>query len=280
MKQCSGLWIVAPITRAVDDKTAKKLLGDQFKRQLKYDGTYSSVTFICSKTDDISIVEAADSLGLDDELAGDWDELDRIKDTSKQIAQRIRVLKDQKAAYGEILNQVEDDMELWDDLARKLAGGRTVYVPVPDDGKKRKRHTKPSGSRKNRLSTDVDSDSEDFVMSESESLSGSDKENGNSDKKNNRLPLSEEQIKEKMASLKAQKKTLRQDRKETDTKILELRQEIKDMHAEKEEIESRIKSRCISGRNEYSRAAIKQDFAGGIKEYESELETLSAERFC
>lgn len=46
---------MAPITRAVDDKAAKSLLGESFKRQLKYDGTYSRVTFICSKTDDISV---------------------------------------------------------------------------------------------------------------------------------------------------------------------------------------------------------------------------------
>ena len=42
MKQCTGLWIVAPITRAVDDKAAKNLLGETFKRQLKMDGSFSS----------------------------------------------------------------------------------------------------------------------------------------------------------------------------------------------------------------------------------------------
>jgi hypothetical protein len=31
MKACTGLWIVAPINRAVDDKTAKSLLGDSFR---------------------------------------------------------------------------------------------------------------------------------------------------------------------------------------------------------------------------------------------------------
>lgn len=31
MKACTALWIVAPITRAVDDKTAKSLLGDTFR---------------------------------------------------------------------------------------------------------------------------------------------------------------------------------------------------------------------------------------------------------
>ena len=35
MKQCTGLWIVAPINRAVDDKAAKTLLGNTFKREYK-----------------------------------------------------------------------------------------------------------------------------------------------------------------------------------------------------------------------------------------------------
>lgn len=34
MKQCTGLWIVAPINRAVDDKAAKSLLGESFKVSL------------------------------------------------------------------------------------------------------------------------------------------------------------------------------------------------------------------------------------------------------
>lgn len=31
MKQCTRLWIVAPINRAVDDEAAKTLLGETFK---------------------------------------------------------------------------------------------------------------------------------------------------------------------------------------------------------------------------------------------------------
>lgn len=73
MKQCTGLWIVAPINRAVDDKAAKSLLGESFKRQLKMDGGFNSVTFICSKTDDVSLEEAQDSLGLSDEMDPDWE---------------------------------------------------------------------------------------------------------------------------------------------------------------------------------------------------------------
>lgn len=78
MKQCTGLWIVAPINRAVDDKAAKSLLGESFKRQLKYDGIYSRITFICSKTDDISTTEAAESLKIDDQLAGEWEKMGKL----------------------------------------------------------------------------------------------------------------------------------------------------------------------------------------------------------
>lgn len=69
MKRCTRLWLVAPINRAVDNKTAKSLLGESFKRLLKMAGGFNSVTFICSKTDEISLGEAQDSLGLDDEMA-------------------------------------------------------------------------------------------------------------------------------------------------------------------------------------------------------------------
>ncbi|SPQ22881.1 33a1c8c7-d86f-4eb1-815a-97caacca19ac [Thermothielavioides terrestris] len=58
IEQCTGLWVVAPITRAVDDKSAQTLLGDSFKRQLQFDGAYSRVTVVCSKADDLSVTEA------------------------------------------------------------------------------------------------------------------------------------------------------------------------------------------------------------------------------
>jgi chromosome segregation ATPase len=268
MKQCSGLWIVAPITRAVNDKAAKKLLGDQFKRQLKYDGAYSSVTFICSKTDDISITEAEDGLGLDDKLGDDWAEIDSIKRTATQLAERLVDLKDQKAALNERIHEVEEEEELWEDLERRHDGGRAVYAPPQTSGRKRKRNAKPSGSRKNRLSIDTDSDSDDndgSVFSDSDSASGSDKENDKSSRQD-RVRLTAEQLDEKVSAIKAEKRSLRQHRKQVDADMADIRKEIKAIKAEREEIEAKIKSMCIKGRNTYSRTAIKADFASGIKE--------------
>ena len=49
LQNCQCLWIVAPIKRAVDDKSAKDLLGENFKRQLLMDGQYGNVSFICTQ---------------------------------------------------------------------------------------------------------------------------------------------------------------------------------------------------------------------------------------
>ena len=40
LQNCNHIAIVAPIKRAVDDGTAKELLGEQFKRRLLMDGQY------------------------------------------------------------------------------------------------------------------------------------------------------------------------------------------------------------------------------------------------
>jgi hypothetical protein len=69
MKKCDCIWILAPITRAVDDKTARDLLGDAFKTQLMMDGNYdqSTITFVATKCDDISCSEVIPALNLEDD---------------------------------------------------------------------------------------------------------------------------------------------------------------------------------------------------------------------
>ena len=57
LQNCNQIAIVAPIKRAVDDGTAKELLGEQFKRRLLMDGNYGNVFFICTQTDDIEATE-------------------------------------------------------------------------------------------------------------------------------------------------------------------------------------------------------------------------------
>ena len=55
---------MAPITRAVDNKAAALLLSGSFKRQLKMDRGFNMVITICSKTNNISLMECQESLNL------------------------------------------------------------------------------------------------------------------------------------------------------------------------------------------------------------------------
>lgn len=261
MKSCTGLWIVAPITRAVDDKAAKSLLGDSFRRQLKFDGTYLAVTFICSKTDDISVTEAAESLKLEEETSDAWARIEELQDMIQDVKSQLLERKDEKTAIDELLDKNEADTEQWEALTNKAAAGGTVYPPEPP-AKKRKRQSKPKGSRKNRASADPDGD--DFSDIESGS-DDSDKENNN-DSEERRGALTEEQIQVKVEALRVERKGLRARRKEVDAAATNLRRQVKEHTREKEELHAEAKFICIQGRNDYSRNAIKHDFAMGIKE--------------
>lgn len=271
MKECTGLWIVAPITRAVDDKTAKSLLGDTFRRQLKYDGAYSAVTFICSKTDDISVTEAAESLEIEDEIHDSWTRVQHLEETNRKIRSQLSDFRTEKDDCDDQIDEVEQEWEKWDALATKISDGQTVYAPSDKPARKRKRSTKPSASRKNRRSGDfdIDDDDDDDFLDDVESISdSSDKENSQPDE--NRQPLTEEDIDNKLDALRQQKKAIRQTKREIDQKMALLR---KDIEANKEEMAAlnhEVKSVCIKGRNEYSRKAIKHDFAMGIKELDQE----------
>ena len=64
VKQCTAIWAVALIIRAIDDQTARVLINGTFLRQLKMDGKMSNITFICSEMDQSDILEVVERLEL------------------------------------------------------------------------------------------------------------------------------------------------------------------------------------------------------------------------
>lgn len=257
IKQCTGLWIVAPINRAVDDKAAQSLLGESFKRQLKLDGTYSRVSFICSKTDDISITEAWESVGSSAELSPKGSQVDEITSRLSQLQKRLDELTKTKSLNEESLGKIDDDLETWEKLKDELEDGKVVFEPVT---KKRKR---PLGnsfkSRKDRLEhleSNVDDDSD--ASDEGQSID------------TDREPLSEKAIITKIAGLRTMKKDSRVFSRELNSKLSALRVETKNLKLNKDKLEADMNAICINGRNNYSRGAIQQDFAAGIKELDQE----------
>ena len=263
MKECSGLWIVAPINRAVDDKAAAKLLGDTFKRQLKFDGTYSAVTFICSKTDDISRTEATDSLNLGEEMFNLDEKLRDFSRERKALSAQLKEAKGKKEDCENVIDEVDDQLEVWDGLKDNLDDGKTVYTPA-EKSKKRKRTARVStSSRKKRRSS---SDSDDEI----EVISSEDEENEEDGAAPTGPPLTAQQIDEKIDELKTLKKESRSERNNIDEQVKDLRKQITKIEEQEAELDDHAEALCIAGRNNYSRTAIKQDFAAGIRELDME----------
>ncbi|KAL1618669.1 hypothetical protein SLS54_007105 [Diplodia seriata] len=265
MKQCTGLWIVAPITRAVDDKAAKSLLGDSFKRQLKLDGTYGNVTFICSKTDDISNQEAVQSLDLDETAEESWQEADEMRNQVKALKDQLNEHADAKQAFNDAIDDCEDQLEIWEKLRDGIQDGKTVYAPT--SAKKRKGSQGSSRPQKRRRTTDSDDDYAEDVSDASEASSA---EADSEDESDDRQALSSEEIDAKIQELRSGKRDAKTQRESIDSQQKELRKEIKALNEKIAAIDHKINSLCIKGRNEYSKGAIQQDFAAGIKELDQE----------
>ncbi|KAF2212230.1 hypothetical protein CERZMDRAFT_67917 [Cercospora zeae-maydis SCOH1-5] len=266
MKQCTGLWIVAPITRAVDDKAAKNLLGDTFKRQLKFDGTYSAVTFICSKTDDISVTEATDSLQLGDRMEQLDDELNDIALRQRQLRKEKKQAQDDAEDHEAASEELDDTLDTWERLFDQVEAGKTVYAPAQSKKRKSASASPPPRKRRRRA---VESDDEDASekLDEPANTDGQDDPNETDSVSE---PLTSSAIEEKIEELKQLKKEARRAKSAARLRKDEIANELDELEEKAAALEAKKSAICIAGRNQYSRGAIQQDFAQGIRELDME----------
>lgn len=257
IKNCTGLWIVSPISRAVDDKAAKSLLGKSFKRQLKYDGTYSRVTFICSKTDDISITEATDGLGLQEEMSNHFEQSDEFDAKKKELGSKVKDLRESKAVYNELFEDADVKFDKWEALRTEFEKGETVYAPKEESdkkSKKRKRSDNPTKKSKKRNALDDSDDSDDNFESAASAQESEGEESESGDQaEEEREALTEEEIDKKIKEARADKKIARQERSAVEAQIKEINKELKELKSRSKDIEDKKNALCISGRNKYSK---------------------------
>lgn len=228
------------------------------------------VTFICSKTDDISLMEAQDSLGLDDEMSQSWQHIDELNKKKKSLETEIKHFRETSEILSESFNHADEQLEIWEGLKDSLEDGITVFAPKESASKKRKKNSSIRERKKQRR----DSQSEnDFIYDDDDD----DEENSASeseieqDSASYETPLSEEDITTKIEELRSMKKEARRQRRDISGKIQDLQQEKAEAETVMENIEAEMSALCISGRNQYSKGAIQQDFAQGIRELDQEL---------
>lgn len=266
IQQCTSTWIVSPITRAVDDKAAKTLLGDSFRRQLKYDGGLADVTFICSKADDISISEATEALKLEDAFRHLYEREEQCNQDIAREQVEIDELERSVQASQTILGSISTELHEYFDRQKSIKEGIRVYGPSPT-GSKRKRDSPEIQPRKrpptnlqecgtsvapirNISDPNVDDDEDEIAV---------------------HIPLDEAGVEARIQELLKESQLVNNEIKTTKPKLKDKKSYIAGLNAKIEEIKAEIRSNCISGRNSYARTAIRQDFAAGLKELDHEV---------
>ncbi|KAG1863428.1 P-loop containing nucleoside triphosphate hydrolase protein [Suillus tomentosus] len=161
MKKCNCIWILAPITRAVDDKTAR-------------DGNYDAhtITFIATKCDDISCSEVITTLDLKDDPA--LKKINKCIISCKKETSELKLKKADTESLTEVilgrLKRLQAVIQQCQEGKTALANGTmlmpqftaTAHQATQSMGKKRKNtHSKEAGPAKHLKSSTFGQDSED-----------------------------------------------------------------------------------------------------------------------
>ena len=123
LQNCDAIWIVAGITRAVDDGTARELLGEEFKRRLLMDGQYGKVSFICTRCDECEATEILeDHKDVAELVDGRWEQMMGLKDQMDDIDKQrndthhqeenvMAELEDAELAVEDLQNEIDEAEE-------------------------------------------------------------------------------------------------------------------------------------------------------------------------
>ncbi|KIY51603.1 hypothetical protein FISHEDRAFT_11570, partial [Fistulina hepatica ATCC 64428] len=295
MKKCDCIWILASIHRAVDNKTARDLLGDAFKMQLQTfcncHCSYSDhkITFIASKCDDISCSEVIRALDLqtDPDLEEIEEKLERYNDETqewkeaKAVADKqVKALDSELKPLRAILNEHQEHLKALrkgEPFECKLTGKAAERKAAEAKSKKRKntRGGKKNAKRARRESpVDLDGDVSMGDDAEDEDDSSSDKEESENDEDSHKddedededEEVTEEYLKDKIKEVKdviAAGRAPLQEAKDARKKAVDALANLKKNLAKAQREKNAF---CARKRSEFSCNALKEDFRSGLKQ--------------
>lgn len=215
--------------------------------------TIDRVTFICSKTDDISLMEAQESLGLDEEMGDSWLEKEELSKKAESLTRELDEMKETRIVYSETYNDADEQIDVWETFKSSIEDGKICFPPRARDSKKKRKanvnHRARKKQRRSREDDSFDEDTEDSEVSEEDVEDGSENEES-------REPLTEEQVNAKLLELRETKREARSQKIEFTEKMALLKREINEVTTAERKIEAKMSALCISGRNQYSKGAI------------------------
>ena len=175
------------------------------------DGGFNAVTFICSKTDDISLAEAQESLGLEEQMSPSRDERDRLSEKQTSLRKQLKEMKKTESVHKELANDADEQIEKWEALKESVGDGKVVFAPKrKSETKKRKSNStsKEEITKKKRKASSSDLEDSDIIEEEeTEDYDDDAADNDRSDDGSQQeRPLTEEGVLAKLQELKATKK--------------------------------------------------------------------------
>ncbi|KAK4192091.1 hypothetical protein QBC35DRAFT_512201 [Podospora australis] len=251
------LWVVASIHRAVDEEVAQNLLGRSFQRQRELDGKYNDVTFICTKTDDLSVTEimkemstserayylSGERIACDNERASIEQQLIPIRTKMKETEEQFQECDRNIDALNQAIDTAEDDED-------------SVSVASPLK-RKRSGHTAPVAKKD--LQRDQDTDDADSSTTDEDDMEEVDVQT-----------LSRTEALKQRREANFKKMALREEKKKLRHQMKPLNKRLKELKEKSKKLNSGIKTACIEYRNQYSRPTIQRQFAEGIRELDHE----------
>lgn len=244
MTESMAVWVTAPIKRAADNKVAKELMGKSSRLQMKLDGMYSNMTFICTMTDSIEFREAMDSFDDDGQIQATnlrEDEVQNTIDEKNAVLEHLDAqMKDFQFSYREL----ERELRGWKSLRKKHQGGQQVYPPQVSS--KRKHQAKQQKPRTSRHVVDDDSDDDEVTEED---------------------PLTTDDITAKFDAFRNQFDSMDAQNSELKGQQKALKEELTMLEKEKADAAIGAARMCVQRRNETVKRSIRVDFAEGVKEY-------------
>lgn len=243
MAQSSVVWVVASIKRAVDDEAARNLLGMSSRLQMKLDGLYSSISFICTNTDNFDLEECLEAFDEDGQIKDTLTRAEQLKGTIQEMQEASGLLKQQLCDENMALDEIEGETDVWTALQKQQNAGRQVYPPLIPA--KRKRGTGVAARR--RRQQVVTDDSNDGETAD-------------------HPPLTAAEITAKLTDLQGKFEAKMSECEDMEKRLETMESELSSLGDEKDEASLEGRRLCVQKRSQHVREIVRADFSNGIKE--------------
>lgn len=256
LMNCNSIWIVSPIQRATNDQSALSMLGKiHDEHQLFMDGTLQTATYICTKADDLGVLnDAISSLSLEEE--------------AKQIRARAAAEKQQAEDARKDIQKAKTDMKPLKSQMQRLKKDKKVCKErikkiTAESIESLQYELLLSQQSNSSVSNDPEADTNTTIQPSKSHVSTT------RGKRLSKDPVAElERLELELAQHKEQIGLLKEELDRLDNLISVREAEITELEKRYKNVENEIEALCVETRNSLSKEQIRRNFALELKQME------------